>query len=470
MPPAKELHRRRLRAGTKANMIDAIAAVLEELEDAPFPLTDGDRTWLSKLVSRPCRAHRGIAGYPCPGPSGEPPCFGDVHEPLETCDHGCPGPPRCSGGMGRLVSCDHARLYQETGCGWWLAEPLSCHVPGCPDCEPQRQAKHAVRYEAIIAPEDPRDIVLGVFTARNPPRGGLAPALRAQTRSLAKLRRTPIFTGTAACVARTETGAPFHPCAHREHRWICALARSCAADLVSAHRGRRRRARRRCRLLAHSWRPCEHASCRPNCASYRHRGVAGGVFATECPPSTETPGTWNLHTNAVLVLRSSDGRHFGWLAPWQEISWYWRRATCAKHARCPGRPACDGGAWDVHIEGYEPKDGIREYIKYVTKPAEILEHAGAAGLIEFLLARRRLKFLSPFGSLFGRRFTVDPNDQELADAETVEVWISDFRTRRFPKICPSCGLEGQWNGYAAFAPRVNLELSNGYLGWRSGSG
>ena len=467
MPPAKELHRRRLRSGTKLGMIDAICSVLEELEDPPFALTPEHRSWLAKLVSRPCRAHRGTVEIPCPGPTGEPPCYGDVREPLELCEHSCPGSPKCPGSMGRLVSCDHARLYEERGCGWWLAEPLSCHVPGCPDCEPQRQAKHAVHYEAVIAPEDPRDIVLGVFTARNPRAGELAPALRAQARHLARLRRTPLFTGRGPCEARTETGAPFHPCAHREHVWRCRLADTCRADLRSANRGRRRRARRRCALIARSGRACEHASCRPNCSSYRHRGVAGGVWATECPPSTETPGTWNLHTNAVLVLRSSDGRHFGWLAPWQEISWYWRRATCATHRRCPGRPLCEGGAWDVHIEGYEPREGIREYIKYVTKPAEILEHAGPAGLIEFLLARRRLKFLSSFGSFFGRPFRVDPDDQELADAETVDVWISDFRTKRFPKVCPSCGLEGQWSGDAVIAPRVKLALENGWLGWRA---
>src|SRR5712691_9222259 len=49
MRPADELHRRRLRAGTKAGMIDAIHSVLEGLEDPPFELAGDQRAWLSGL-------------------------------------------------------------------------------------------------------------------------------------------------------------------------------------------------------------------------------------------------------------------------------------------------------------------------------------------------------------------------------------------------------------------------------------
>ncbi len=440
-------------------MADAIRAVLE---DPPFELSIEARAWLARLLERRCRAHHGYADAEiCPGDNADLPCRASILEPLVECTHQCPGPPLCPGSMGRLLSCEHARVYEERNCGRWLAEPLSCHVPGCPDCEPQRQAKHAVHYAAVVDLEDPRDIVLAVFTARNPRAGDLARGLRVHRRQLSKLRRTPLFTGRDRCVARTEDGGPFHPCVHFDHRWICAYAGRCARARLS--RGRARRARRRCRILERRRRPCDHPSCRPNCPSYRHRGVAGGVWATECPPSTRTAGTWNLHTNAILRLEARDDHHFGWLAPWAEVSWYWRRATCPDHRRCPGRPKCQGGAWDVHLEGYDRQSGIGEYIKYVTKPAEILEYAGAAGLVEFLLARRRLKFLSAFGSFFGRRFAIDPDDQAAADAETVEVWISDFSKRRFPKICPFCQREGDWDGFARLVPRVDLRLVNGFL-------
>lgn len=447
-------------------MTAAIDAVIDGSEDPPFALTLEARTWLTRLIVKPCRAHRGTDDRICPG---LPECHGSVRgDELAICEHRCPGAPECPGSMGRLVACSHATIYEERRCGTWYAIPISCHVPGCPDCEPQRQAKHALHYEAVVAREDPKDIVLAVFTAQNPRAGELAPALRRQARHLAKLRRTPVFTGRGICAARTADGGPFHPCVHPEHRWICRLEARCSLELADPRRSVRRRARRRCRILARRRRPCDHPRCRPNCPTYRHRGVAGGVWATECPPSTRTAGSWNLHTNAILSLRSDDGRRgLRWLAPWAELSWYWRRATCPTHARCPGSPTCAGGAWDLHVEAYEPREGIREYLKYVTKSAEILEHAGAAGLIEFLLARRRVKFLSAFGSFFGVRFTVDRAEQREADAELTRMWVSDFTTRPMPKICPACGSPASWDGAGVLIARTELRLIAGYLGWRA---
>jgi hypothetical protein len=495
MPPDRELRRRLLREGAKSEMVAAIDAILEGTETPTRPLELTERTWLTRLVVRPCRAHRGLEDQICPGPleisSARRPradetaeeisiraialaaaaassCRGSVRgEEVIECDHRCPGPPACPGSMGRLVACSHAQIYEERNCGTWYAIPLSCHVPGCPDCEPQRQAKHALHYEAVVGREDPRDVVLMVLTAQNPRAGELAPALRSHARHLAKMRRSPVWTGRGACVARTADGGPFHPCAHPAHRWKCQLEERCARDLASRDRARRRRARRRCRLLARRRRPCDHPSCRPNCASYRHRGVAGGVWATECPPSLATPGTWNLHTNAIVSLRSDDGRRgLRWLAPWAELSWYWRRATCPTHKRCPGSPVCAGGAWDLHVEGYEPRSGIREYLKYVTKSAEILEHAGAAGLVEFLLARRRVKFLSAFGSFFGVRFISDRAEERAAEADTVPMWISDFSSRPMPKICPACSSLAAWDGQGVLCAKTELRLIGGFLAWR----
>ncbi len=455
MAPSEELRRRHLRATTKSGIIAAVHAVVEGLEAPPFPLSLEARTWLTGLLVKRCRAHAGIEAEICPGLESDPPCRATVRGgDLVVCDHRCPGAPACPGSMGRLIACEHATLYEERSCGTWYAVPISCHVPGCPDCEPQRQAKHALRYEAIVALEEPRDIILAVFTAQNARAGELAPELRRHARNLAKLRRTPVFTGRGASLARTADGGPFHPCAHPEHRWRCRLEARCALELAHPSRGRRRR-------------PCDHATCRPNCPTYRNRGVAGGVWSTECPPSTKSPGSWNLHTNAILSLRSDDDRRgLRWLAPWAEISWYWRRATCLTHKRCPGSPICAGGAWDLHVEAYDPKRGIREYLKYVTKSAEILETAGPAGLIEFLLARRRVKFLSAFGSFFGVRFKVDRDEQRAADEELTRMWISDFSTRPMPKICPACGAVAQWNGEGVLAARTELRLIGGFLAWR----
>jgi len=192
------------------------------------------------------------------------------------------------------------------------------------------------------------------------------------------------------------------------------------------------------------------------------------VWATECPPSLKTPGTWNLHTNAIVSLRSDDERRgLRWLAPWAEISWYWRRATCPDHKRCPGSPRCAGGAWDLHVEGYDPKRGIREYLKYVTKSAEILEHAGAGGLVEFLLARRRAKFLSAFGSFFGVGFVEDRAAAAAADREdTTRMWISDFSSRPMPRICPACSSVARWDGAGVLVAKLQLRLIGGFLAWR----
>lgn len=495
MPPDAELRRRILREHTKSEMVAAIDATIGGTETPARPLTLEERTWLTHLIVKPCRAHRGLTDEICPGVieisprrprADEPPelatlhaialeaaaaasCRGSVRgEEVIECDHRCPGPPRCPGSMGRLVACSHAQIYEERNCGTWYAIPISCHVPACPDCEPQRQAKHALHYEAVVDREDPADVVLMVLTALNPKMGELAPALRSHARHLAKMRRSPVWTGRGVCVARTAEGGPFHPCVHPEHRWRCGLEERCSLEISSSDRARRRRARRRCRLLARRRRPCEHASCRPNCPSYRHRGVAGGVWATECPPSIGTAGTWNLHTNAILSLRSDDGRRgLRWLAPWAELSWYWRRATCPTHKRCPGSPSCAGGAWDLHIEGFDPKRGIREYLKYVTKPAEILEHAGAAGLVEFLLARRRVKFLSAFGSFFGVRFVSDRKAERAAEDELTPMWISDFRSRPMPKICPACSSLASWDGAGVLCAKVDLRLIGGFLAWRA---
>ncbi len=454
--PGDELRERRLRDGTKSDMADAVWAVLSGLESVPLELSAAERMWLGGLLRRDCRAHAGTLDVECPG---SPECHANLENPFTRCAHVCPSTPACPGSLGRLIACTQARVYRDLGCGASLAEPISCHIPACPDCEPQRQAKHAAHYEAVVRTFDWRDVVLAVFTARNPRAGELRADLRRNTRDLAKLRRTAVFTGRGMCLARAPRGGPMHECRHRDcsRLWKCER-RSCDGSRV----GRSCRARLQDR--------CVHPECRPNCRRYRHRGVRAGVWSIECPPSEKTPGTWNLHANGILVLRDrgrGDRLYKPFLAEWSEVSWYWARATCRHHRRCPGRPRCQGGAWNVHLEAYDPSRGIREYLKYVTKPSAVLDHAGAGGMVEFILARRRVKFLSAFGGFFGRRFVVDPADQARVDAETVVVWVSPFRTKRFPKICPACRCSGEWDGNAELVPRVSLELIGGLLGMRA---
>jgi len=473
--PAKERTRRLMRDETQRAMADGIWSVLEGLEDPPFELGEEQRTWLRRLLEKPCRAHRGELEEECPG---LPECGGSTSGPLVQCEHACPGPPWCLGTVGRFVACERARVYVERGCGTAIALPLSCNVPGCPHDEPRRQERHRVRYQAAAELYEPKDLVLGVLTAQNPELGALEAGLRLNAKDLARLRRTPIFTGRGRCVARRRDGGPMHPCAHVDHAWRCRRGR--CDELPARNRARRRRLCRVLNELARHGRPCAHAECRTNCPAYRHRGVAAYAFFLESPPSSSRG--WNLHTNFLIAMRAPcdvhprrcptsrcpSARHVGWFVPWEELSWYWRRATCRKHRRCPGRPICDGGAWDVHLEAYRPKDGVAEYVKYVTKPLELLDRGGASALVEFMLARRRQKFVICGGDWFGRRFQVDPKEQRKLDAESTELlWETETRKIRLPRTCPFCDRAADWDLDVGHVPRADLELVRGVLAYRA---
>ncbi len=477
--PARRLHRstaepredrreRELRAYTNGQTQDAVIAVLQGVEDAPWALAAPERDYLMGLFVKPCRVHRGVSDELCPG---EPECGARLEDYPHgaQCDHTCPGSPECCGSTGRFLACDHVRAHEERNCERLdgvrraFVKTTSCHTPGCAWCEPQRQAKVALRYGAAIDQEHPKDVVLAVFTGLNVPVTELRRGLRDQHRAIAKLARTPLFTGSRPCEARTLEDGPFHPCAHAAHRWEC-LVRPCCCK---KHSKRRRR----------SCRPCPHPSCRPNCPTYRHRGVAAALFSDEIPISTRTAGTWNVHTNAILALRTRcddhpkgcppncpTANHVGWLAPFEEVSWYWARATCPHHRRrrCPGRPICSGGAWDVDLKGYDPKKrSIREYLKYVTKAAEVVEHGGPKALVEFLLVRRRARLLRTAGRFYGTKFQVPKDEQAAADEETVAVWVSDTRKERFPKRCPWGAHDADWDGDATRVSRLAVSLVSG---------
>lgn len=481
MDPKRERTRRLMRDETQRAMADAILAVLAGVEAAPFELSGEQRTWLERLLVKPCRAHRGVLDDPCPG---RPECYGSIDPPAEQCDHLCPGPPDCMGAVGRFAACERSRAIPERNCERGgkpraIAMPLSCNVPACPHDEPRRQERHRVRYQSLADLFDPRDLALGVFTQVNPVDGELARALRTNARDLGRMRRAPVITGRGPCVARREDGGPMHPCSHVDHAWRCRR-KLCADQPRWRNRARRRRSRRRCALLARLGRPCDHAECRPNCPTYRHRGVVALAFFVESPRGKR--GGWNLHTNFIVAMnarcddhprgcptRSCAGaRHFGWLAPWEELSWYWSRATCRRHRRCPGRPVCAGGAWDVHVEGYDPKKGVAEYVKYVTKPLELLDAGGPAALVEFMLARRRQKLVICAGAFYGRRFQVDAKEQRALDDETTQtLWLNATQKIRLPRRCPFGDHDADWNvDDVQYVYRADLELVGGILAYR----
>lgn len=314
----------------------------------------------------------------------------------------------------RYEACRKVRVVLDHACGLYhKAASLSCHLPGCPNCEPQRQARIRRAFADLLREVPADELTALVLTAVNPPFGALAAGLRRHKRDLARLRRTPVFAGG-------KCAWPKHP------------------------------------------------------AGYEHRRVPAGLWSTECPPSSRTPATWNLHTNAIV--------HARFVAEWDELSWWWRRATCAKHRRCPGPcprhgtsalsvggyprrcpkcgvPQCAGGAWDLRVERLRK---LEETIKYVTKPAALLG-IGLAPFVEFLLARRHMKFASSWGAWYRRDLAPDDDVAE----ERVRVWLDPWASVRLPKRCAVVGRDAEYeSGWTELVARADLELVNGALVWR----
>lgn len=335
-----------------------------------------------------------------------------------------------------IDTCRTRFAIQDAECGALLTFPRSCHVRGEPRCERQRSRELVRRLEAAV------DQIAGgesncsmiVVTAVNPPRGELARGRRRHFAHLARLRRSAPFAGG--------------PCTWPGHR--------------SAH---------------------------------DHAGVGGGFLAVECPASQRTPGTWNLHTNIVIAGTRADPAAAAPYIEWAELSWWWRRITCAHHrSRCPGlvptsdgqRPprctkcgpgswtkledhgGCAGGAWDVNIAKLRD---VHEAVKYATKAGELLDLGGDA-LLEWWLAMRRAKLVQPFGSFYGVAFKEDRRAQERADDEAglERVWITEQRRGMAPRICPVHGGRARWveaMPVVVSADDPGLAMIGGFLMWRA---
>lgn len=336
--------------------------------------------------------------------------------------------------MGKLESCRTAQVIQELTCGIYVAIPFSCHVRMCPDCELLRQARFARIGEALVRDVGEKFCSFVVLTTVNPKFGDLERAKQRFRRDQVRMRRTPPFAGG--------------PCKWPGH----------AETPGFNERG-------------------------------GHKPVPGGFSSDECPPSMRTHGTWNLHTN--WILDSSPYMLRG------ELSWWWRRMTCTKHRQnCPGTcpcfkvefdeltahgvvitPSCEercpqddirhcaGGAWDLWIQRLRPGK-VREAVKYTTKPTDMVK-AGAAAIVEFLIAMRGAKLINRWGSFRGRELVVDPIAQAEADAEMVDQMIGPNHTRKLFAICTYCHNPALYDPLTVkVVKRTELRLIGGHLMWR----
>ncbi len=333
----------------------------------------------------------------------------------------------------------------DANCDELITFPRSCHVRGEPRCERQRARELARRLEAAVeqVAGGKQNCSMIVVTAVNPERRALAEGRRRHFQHLARLRRTAPFAGG--------------PC------------------IWPGHGG-----------------------------AHDHAGVGGGFLAVECPASQRSPGTWNLHTNIVIAGTKADPAAAAPYIEWAELSWHWRRITCAHHrSRCPGlapgsdggerpprcakcepeawakldeldrrehRPehgGCAGGAWEVNIAKLRD---VHEAVKYATKAGELLDLGGDA-LLEWWLAMRRAKLVQSFGSFYGVAFREDKRAQEKADDEAGldRIYITEQRRGVAPRICPAHGGPARWIQAQPWIVRGDdrgLHLVRGFLMWR----
>jgi len=108
---------------------------------------------------------------------------------------------------------------------------------------------------------------------------------------------------------------------------------------------------------------------------------------------------------------------------------------------------------------------IREVLKYVGKPHGIIDSLDPERIGEYLLATRRQRLVSGFGSFY--RVQVDeaepPREDELV------IGGLGFQTYRVPRVCPTCGAvttEDDW-GFPVVHPRLQAQRlpSSRYYAW-----
>ena len=339
-----------------------------------------------------------------------------------------------------LEECRTGRGFRDAACGAYHVQPKSCRVRLCPDCERSRSGRFVARLAEIVEAMD--RAVFWTLTIPNVGRGELVGGVDTLLDAFRALRRRAIFAG-GACAG--------HDCGHPRHRPA---------------------------LMAE----CRCATC-VGCRTCVHRPVAGGVYSIEITWRPDR-GDWHPHLHALMDTP--------WIA-WSELRDAWRAVTCdairraeRKTAGATGRlPRCThpaderGLAVDpcrgasivwvnaVQGDGEARQRAIRETLKYVTKglldrDGKIVASAGPPELAELLLAIRKRRLVSGWGSLRNvHDDDSEPDPDEILLGEDVQ---AEFRG--LPRRCPSCGGEALWELPVTVQRRACRPMPNGRLSWR----
>lgn len=356
-----------------------------------------------------------------------------------------------------MADCDHVLVFRHAPCGRYTKpRPIACHSRVDPSCEALRAADLAGRILALLDDVPRRRRSYLVMTLRNT--FDLAAGYKAMSTAWGRLRARPVMKG-GRCRQRTRDGSPFHPC------------RPAYCKRAQGGKGRRR-----------------HRGDR-NCPDFRHAPVKGGVAIDEvtfhkcrakvydratkiwghrvCDPDCPWVGSWHPHLNVLM-----DAPYI----PQAELADAWREVTCPDH-RGRGCPRdCDAGSSIVWIEGVDPGT-VREAVKYVTKPADLVDDANPWPMLEFLLASRGRRLVRGFGSFYNVDFERDPADEVEKVKLQGEVIAHDragrdvYRTYTLDRYPECCGADSLLPGGAIAydlpirVPRDELVKIDGRVTW-----
>lgn len=403
-----------------------------------------------------------------------------------------------------ILDCTNVRVLIDPACGGGTATPISCRVRGCPDCERARMGRLLSRFEEIVTgyrAHDGKSVppmarpVFWTWAPRNTPAGHLADGLARLRKDFGRLRRRSILKG-GPCRWRWRQrgptgeldGAAGHPCHQPVPAAECRpkrCAEGCGARYGNLHAEgcdpgcpTRTGARQsHCRTHPpHSVHPdgcpssCAHAGHdkRRNCPDFRHEPVQGGVSAIEVTWSEADGGSWHPHVHALVDAGSWDPEtgeaRTVWI-PWAEMRDAWQSITCDR-AKCRhgSDPACRG-AWTTWVEAVDRDDperrrgAIREVLKYVSKPAGIIDSLNPERIREFLWSTRGLRAVNGWGSLYHVK---DP--EEEAPTGTVVIRFG-FSVMHAPAACPCCGRRMTADDWDWPKVRSRLEAARGPGGW-----
>ena len=269
--------------------------------------------------------------------AGLVPAIHAAADALAELDPDAPGPAILDRMAEAVAGCREVRTFRNAVCGRHLAQPMSCDVRLCPDCERARNAAY-LRRVAGVAGQMARAVFV-TLTVPNVPAGYLGMGVDILTDAWSRLRRTALFAG-GPCrnphqdpddrpTPERATLAPHREaCRHAPHRE--PDARACVAC------GRRRRLHvdGGCTFAPKS---CACPRCVP-CRRCVHGAAAGGTAALEVTFSPRTG--WHPHLHVVADLPD--------YLPHAELRDAWRASTCDAYRAAVARD-----------EGYQRSAGYR---------------------------------------------------------------------------------------------------------------